>query len=131
MPTRLRSALAPVAAGVAAAAVVCAFTAGTPAFAKSTTTLSGPGTARVGHAFQLTASVGDDGGASPAWARLQVLGAHGRYSWYGSWQRLRLTSADFESCTFVVTEWHRGPETFHAVINHEYAPSNTVTVVAR
>lgn len=62
----------------------------TPAFAKVGADFSGPRAAQAGHAFRLTVSVGDDAGAQPAWARLQVLGAHGRYQWVGTWHRLRV-----------------------------------------
>jgi hypothetical protein len=118
-----------VAASAATTVAVIGVTAG-PAFAKSDSTLSGPRTAQVGHGFRLTASVGDDAGAKPASARLQLRGAHGHYHWYGTWHRLHRTDHFDESYAFTVTERHRGPETFRAVITG-YATTRAVTVVVR
>jgi hypothetical protein len=88
----------------------------TPAFAKVGADFSGPRAAQAGHAFRLTVSVGDDAGAQPAWARLQVLGAHGRYQWVGTWHRLRVQDQNDESYSFKPTEKHRGTVTFRAVL---------------
>jgi hypothetical protein len=129
MPARLRTTL--VSAGVAAVTAVAVLGAATPAFAKSDTRLSGPRVAHARHAFRLTVSVGDDGGARPAYARLQVQGAHGRYQWLGTWHRLRLTSRADESYAFTLTEGHRGTATFRAAVSGGYAISNPVTVVVR
>jgi hypothetical protein len=129
MPAKLRTTL--VSAGAAAATAVALFGAATPAFAKSNTQLSGPRVATARHAFRLTLSVGDDGGARPAWARLQLLGAHGRYQWSGAWHRLRLTDPWDESYAFTVTENHRCTVTFRAVVSTGYAITNPVTVVVR
>lgn len=120
-------------AGTAGAAAMAALlgVAVTPAFAKADSTMSGPRTARAGHAFGLTVTVGDDGGAQPAKARLQVRGAHSRFQWVGGWHALHRTSYLDESWTFRITERHRGAETFRAVISGYYAPTNTVTVSVR
>ena len=129
MSTKLKTAL--VAAGAAAVTAVAVLGSATPAFAKSDTQLSGPRVAHVRHAFHLTVSVGDDGGAQPARARLQVRGAGGRYHWFGTWHRLRLTDPDDESYAFTVTDNHRGTVTFRAVVSGGYAITNSVTVVVR
>jgi hypothetical protein len=129
MPAKLRTAL--VSAGAAAVMGVAVLSTATPAFAKSNTQLSGPRVARVRHAFRLTVSVGDDGGARPTRARLQVLGANKRYQWVGAWQRLRQTDHWDESYAFTVTENHRGTVKFRAVVSGGYAISNAVTVVVR
>jgi hypothetical protein len=129
MLAKLRTAL--VCAGVAAATAVAVSGAATPAFAKSNTELTGPSVANARHAFSLTVAVGDDGGARPARARLQVLGAHGRYQWSGTWHRLRLTDFWDESYTFTLTENHRCTVTFRAVVSTGYAITNPVTVVVR
>ncbi len=130
MPAKLRTAL--MSAGAVAVTAVAVLSAATPAFAKMSDQLSGPRAAQVRHVFRLTVSVGDDGGARPASARLQVLGAHGRYQWLGTWHRLRLTDPDDESYAFTLTESHRGTVTFRAVLSGAYAlTTNPVTVVVR
>jgi hypothetical protein len=129
MPVKLSTAL--VSAGAAAVTAVAVLGAATPAFAKSDTQLSGPRVAPVRHAFRLTVSVGDDAGARPASGRLQVRGAHGRYQWLGPWHRLHRTDPDDESYAFTLTESHRGPVTFRAVVSGGYAVTNPVTVVLR
>jgi hypothetical protein len=101
-----------------------------PAFAKSDTMLSGPRTAQAGHGFRLTVAVGDDAGAKPASARLQLRDGRGHYHWYGPWHRLRRTDHFDESYAFTVTARHRGPERFRAVITG-YATTSAVTVVVR
>jgi hypothetical protein len=116
-------------AGLCAAGAVVMLGTAVPAFAKYSTLLSGPHTAQLRHPFSLTVSVGDDAGAKPARARLELRGARGDYLWYGAWQRLHVDGfQDFESYTFVVTGNHRGAETFRAVITG-YATTNPVTVV--
>ncbi|MGH3245770.1 MAG: hypothetical protein ACRDOI_06090 [Trebonia sp.] len=129
MPAKLRTAL--VSAGAAAVTAAAVFGAATPAFAKSNTQLSGPRVAHARHAFRLAVSVGDDAGAKPALARLQVRDARGRYQWFGPWHRLRLTGAYDESYAFTLTENHKGPVTFRAVVGGGYAITNPVTVVVR
>lgn len=129
MLARLRTAL--VSAGAAAMTAVVVLGAATPAFAKSDTRLSGPRVALVGHAFRLTVSVGDDGSARPALARLQLKGAHGQYHWFGPWHRLRVTDRAHESYAFTLIENNRGTLTFHAVVSGGYAITNPVTVVVR
>jgi hypothetical protein len=133
MPTKLRTAL--MSAGVVAVTAAGVLSATTPAFAKMDDRLSGPPAAQVGHAFRLTVRVGDDGGARPAWARLQVRGAHGGYQWLGTWHRLRLTDPadpDEESYVFTPAENHRGPVTFRAVLSGGYAlTTNPVKVIVR
>ncbi len=130
MPNKFRTAL--MSAGAVAVTAVTVVSAATPAFAKVSDDFSGPRTARAGHAFRLTASVGDDAGAQPAWARLQVLGAHGRYQWVGTWHRLRVNDQNDESYSFTPTEKHRGAVTFRAVLKGTYNfPTNKVTVVIR
>lgn len=129
MPARVRTAL--LSAGTAAMTAAAVFGAVTPAFAKSDTQLSGPRVAHARHAFRLTVSVGDDGGARAASARLEQLGAHGQYRWYGPWHRLRLTDRDDETCTFTLTENRRERTTFRAVVSGGYAITNTVQVVVR
>ena len=129
MPARLRTAL--MSAGAAAVTAVAVLGAATPAFAKSDTQLSGPRVVHARHAFRLTVSAGDDGGARPAQARLQVRDAHGRYHWLGTWHRLRLTGRYHESYAFTLTESHRGTVTFRAVVSGGYAITNPVTVVVR
>jgi hypothetical protein len=117
------------AAGAATTVAVLGITAGT-AFAKSDSLLSGPRVTHAGHPFRLTVAVGDDGGARPAAARLQIRDAHGKFHWYGTWHRLHRTDYSDESFAITVTERHRGQETFRAVITG-YAPANAVTVVVR
>ena len=129
MPARVRTAL--LSAGAAAMTAAAVLGAVTPAFAKSDTQLSGPRVAQARHAFRLTVSVGDDGGARPASARLQQLGAHGQYRWYGPWRRLRQADRDDETCAFTLTENHWESTTFRAVISSGYAITNTVQVVVR
>jgi hypothetical protein len=129
MSTKLKTAL--VSAGAAAVTALAVFGTATPAFAKSGTQLTGPRVAHVRHAFHLTVSVGDDGGARPARARLQVRGAGGRYHWFGPWRRLHLTDPDDESCVFTLTEDHRGAVTFRAVVSSGYAITNPATVAVR
>ena len=129
MPAKLRTAL--MSAGVAAVTTLAVLGAATPAFAKSDTQLSGPRVVDARHAFSLTVSLGDDGGAQSARARLQVLGAHGRYQWFGTWHLLRLTDRDDESCAFTVTENYRGTAVFRAVVSGGYAITNPVTVIVR
>jgi hypothetical protein len=129
MRAKLRTAGISVAAGAAAAAVTLGVA--TPAFAKSDTWLSGPRVAQARHAFRLTVSVGDDGGAQRAFARLQVRGAHGRFQWYGGWEKLHLTNQWSEGYTFSVADPRPGTETFRAILTGYYAPTNNVTVVVR
>ena len=129
MPARVRTAL--LSAGAAAMTAAAVLGAVTPAFAKSDTQLSGPRVAQARHAFRLTVSVGDDAGARPASARLQQLGAHGQYRWYGPWRRLRPAGRGDETCAFTLTENHRESTTFRAVISGGYAITNTLQVVVR
>ena len=129
MRAKLKSAL--VSAGVAAVTAVALVGAATPAFAKSDTDLSGPRVAHARQAFRLTVSVGDDGGARPAWARLQLLGAHGRYQWFGTLERLHVTSRNDESYAFKLAENRPCTVTFRAVVTGGYAITNPVTVVVR
>ena len=131
MPIRLRTALAT--AGVTAIATATILGGATPAFAKSSETLSAPRVARVHHPFRLAVWVGDDAGARPAWSRLQVLGPHGHYQWVGTWHKLRGSGGqdpDDETYTFTVTENHGGLYTFRAVITN-YLPPSPVTVAVR
>jgi hypothetical protein len=129
MRAKLRTAGISVAVGAAAAAVTLGVAA--PAFAKSDTWLSGPRVAQARHPFRLTVSVGDDAGAEPVSARLQLLGAHGHFQWYGGWRKLHLTNEWSEGYTFTVTDWHRGSETFRAIFTRNYVPTNSATVVVR
>ncbi len=130
MPDKFRAAL--MSAGAVAVAAGTVFSAATPAFAKVGAEFSGPRAAQAGHAFRLTVSVGDDAGAQPAWARLQVLGSHGRYQWIGTWHRLRVKDQNDESYSFTPAEEHRGTVTFRAVLRGTYNfPTNTVRVVIR
>ena len=129
MPSKLKTALVSVGAAVVTAAAL--FGAATPAFAKSDTQLSGPRVASAGHAFRLTVSVGDDAGARPASVRLQVLGAHKRYMWFGPSHRLHPTNHWGESYAFTVSENHRTTVTFRVVVSGGYAVTNPVTVVVR
>ena len=129
MPAKLAAAL--VSAGAAAVTAVAVLGAATPAFAQSDTQLSGPRVAQARHAFRLTVSVADDGGARPVSSRLQVRGAHGRYQWLGTAYRLRRTDPDDESYAFTLTESHRGAFTFRAVLSSGYAITGPVTVVVR
>jgi hypothetical protein len=130
MRNKFRTAL--MSAGAVTVTAVTVFSAATPAFAKVAADFSGPRAAQAGHAFRLTVTVGDDAGAQPAWARLQVLGAHGRYQWVGTWHRLRVKGQDDESYSFTPSEKHRGAVTFRAAIKGTYNfPTNTVTVAVR
>jgi hypothetical protein len=129
MPAKLKIAL--VSAGAAAVTAVAVLGPASPAFAKSDTQLSGPHVAQVRHAFRLTVAVGSDGGARPAQARLQVLGANRHYQWLGEWHRLRPTSHWTESYAFTLAENHRGAVTFRAIVSSGYSSSNPVTVVVR
>jgi hypothetical protein len=129
MPSKLKTTL--ISAGAAVVTALTVFGAATPAFAKSDTQLSGPRVAQVRHAFRLTVSVGDDGGARSTSVRLQLRGAHGRYQWFGPWERLRVTNHWGESYAFTLTENHRSTATFRAVISGGYAVTNPVTVVVR
>jgi len=130
MPNKFRTAL--MSAGAVTVTAVTVLSAATPAFAKMSDDFSGPRAARAGHAFRLAVSVGDDAGAQPAWARLQVLGAHGRYQWAGTWHRLRVQDQNDESYSFTPAEKHRGTVTFRAVLRGTYNfPTNTVTVAIR
>lgn len=130
MTKKFRTAL--MSAGALTVTAVTVFSAATPAFAKVGADFSGPRTARVGHAFRLTVSVGDDAGAQPAWARLQVLDAHGRYEWVGTWHRLRVQDENDESYSFTPTEKHRGTVTFRAVLKGAYNfPTDAVKVAIR
>jgi hypothetical protein len=129
MRAKLKTAL--VSAGAAAVTAVALVGAATPAFAKSDTYLSGPRTAHAGHAFRLRISVGDDAGARPALTGLQVRDSHGRYHWFGSFQRLHVTSRNTASYAFSVTENRHCTVTFRAVISGGYAATNSVTVVVR
>jgi hypothetical protein len=115
----------------AAAAAALMLGAATPAFAKSDTWLSGPRVVQARHPFRLTVSVGDDGGAQKAYARLQVRNGRGGFQWYGGAHWLRLTNPWAESYTFTVTDSHPGTETFRAVVSGYYAITNPVTVVVR
>jgi hypothetical protein len=128
MRAKLRAAVMSAGAGAAVTALVIG--AATPAFAKSDTSLSGPRVAQARHPFQLTVSVGDDAGIQLGAARLQLLGAHGHFQWYGGWHKLRWASQWSEEGTFAVTDWHRGTETFRAIVAH-YVPTNSVTVIVR
>jgi hypothetical protein len=130
MPNKLRTAL--ISAGAVTVTAATVFSAATPAFAKVSDDFSGPSTAQAGYAFRLTVSVGDDAGAQPAWARLQVLDAHGRYHWVGTWHRLRVQGQNSESYSFTPTEEQRGTVTFRTVLKGTYNfPTNTVTVAIR
>ena len=130
MRSKFRTAL--MSGGAATVAAVTVFGAATPAFAKVSDELSGPRAAQAGHAFRLTASVGNDGVVQPAWARLQVLGPHGRYQWVGTWHRLRVQDPNDESYSFTPTERHRGAVTFRVVLKGGYNfPTNTVKVAIR
>ena len=130
MPNKFRTAL--MSAGAVTVTAVTVFSAATPAFAKVGAEFSAPRAAQAGHAFRLTVSVGDDAGAQPAWARLQVLGAHGRYQWVGTWHRLRVKDQNDESYSFMPAEKHRGTVTFRAVLRGTYNfPTNKVTVAIR
>ncbi len=130
MPNKFRTAL--MSAGAVTVTAVTVFSAATPAFAKVGAEFSGPRAAQAGHAFRLTVSAGDDAGAQPAWARLQVLGAHGRYQWVGTWHRLRVKDQNDESYSFTPAERHRGTVTFRAVLRGTYNfPTNKVTVAIR
>ena len=128
MHAKLRTAL--VSAGTAAAVAVAVLGTGTPAFAKSDTALSGAHVAHARHAFRLTVSVADDGGARAVLTGLQLRGTHGRYQWFGAFHRLRPTNRWNESYTFTVTEDHPGAFTFRAGVSG-YAITNPVTVVVR
>ena len=128
MPTKLRTAL--VSTGAAAVTAVAVLGAATPAFAKSDTQLSGPRVAQAHHPFRLTLLVGDDAGAHSAQARLQLLGAHGRYQWFGNWERLRLLDRNQEWCAFTVTDNHRGTVVFRAVVTG-YATTAPVRIAVR
>lgn len=103
-----------------------------PAYAKSDTMLSGPRVVLPGHAFHLVVWVGDDAGARPASARLQLRDGRGRYHWVGPWQRLRLAGQpDQEAYTFTMVMRHHGRDTFRTVVSNGYAASNAVTVTVR
>jgi len=127
---KLRTTILVGGAGLTTAAAVLG--AATPAFAKSDTGLTGPRAAQAGHPFRLVVSVGDDGGARQASARLQILGPDRKFHWYGSWQRLRIDRADHdqESGTFTIRPAHRGTEVFRAVVTG-YLTTNTVTIPVR
>ena len=129
MSARIRTAL--ISTGVAAVTTAAVLGTATPAFAKSSTQLSGPRVAQARHAFRLTVWVGDDGGAEPASTRLQLLGADGRYHWLGPWHRLHLTDFNDESYAFTLTGNHRGTLKFRAVVSGGYAITNSVHVVVR
>lgn len=127
---KLRTTLLSAGAGLATVAAVLG--AATPAFAKSDTTLTGPRTVLAGHQFRLTVSVGDDAGARQAAARLQILGAHGRYSWYGPWQRLRIDRADpyQEAGMFTLRAGRHGTAVFRVVVTG-YMTSSPLTIRVR
>jgi hypothetical protein len=133
MPAKLKTTLAT--AGVGAIAAAAILGGATPAFAKSSETINGPRVVRAGQAFRLTVQVGDDGGARPASARLQVRGPRGGYRWSGIAQKLRLTGAqppDWEQCSFTVAENHPGTYTFRAVFTgNQYLPAGPITVTVR
>ena len=129
MPAKLRTVV--VSAGVAAVTALAVFGTAAPAFAKSSTQLSGPRTAQTRHSFRLTVWVGDDAGAHAASARLQLRGAHGRYEWWGGRHSLRRTDPWEESYAFAVTENRGGTYTFRAAVTGGYATTNPVTVVVR
>lgn len=118
----------------AAASAVTAATvigvAASPAFAKSDTALSGPRVVHSGKPFRLTVSVGDDGGARPASARLQISDRYGHFHWSSTWQRLRRTSPWDETYTFTLTNTHPGRKTFRAVITG-YATTNNIVIFVR
>jgi hypothetical protein len=117
-------------AGAGAATAAMVLGGSTPAFAKSDTMLTAAPAAHARHAYHLTVAVGDDAGAQPASARLQVRNGHGRFQWYGTWHRLHRSDWSDESYTFAVADWHRGAETFRAIVTG-YAITNNVTVVVR
>jgi hypothetical protein len=122
MPAKIRTAV--MAAGAAGVTAVAVLSAATPAFAKANYQLSGPRAARVGHAFRLTASWGNDAfDAVPPPVRLQVLNAHGQYQWLGSWHRLRSTDQVDDSYVFTTSENHRGAFTFRAVFRAAFSDS--------
>ncbi len=127
---KLRTTL--VSAGTGVATAVAMLGAATPAFAKSDTMLTGPRTVLAGHQFRLTVSVGDDAGARQAMARLQVLDVHGKYHWYGSWQRLRIDRAnpDRETGTFTIRAGRHGTEVFRAVVTG-YVTTGPVVIRVR
>ncbi len=130
MRNKFRTAL--MSAGAVTVTAVTVLSAATPALAKVGSDFSGPRAVQAGHAFRLTVSVGDDADAQPAWARLEVLGAHGRYQWVGTWHRLRVQDQNDESYSFTPTEKHRGTVTFRAVLKGTYNfPTNTVKVAIR
>jgi hypothetical protein len=115
------------------AAVVCV--AGTvglagTAFAKSDTELYGPRHVQLRQGFGLTVRVGDDAGAEPASARLQLRDKHGHWHWQGPWQRLHRTDYTDEYTTFRLTGRHPGAETFRAIVTG-YETTNTLAVVVR
>ncbi|HEX6524275.1 MAG TPA: hypothetical protein VF070_30380 [Streptosporangiaceae bacterium] len=124
-----RKALFTATASAATAAAVIGVAA-SPALAKSDTTLSGPRVVQAGQPFRLTVSVGDDGGARPASARLQISDRYGHFHWSSTWQRLRRVSPWDESYTFTLTNTHRGRKTFRAVIAG-YATTNTIVIIVR
>ncbi len=130
MPDKFRTAL--VAAGAVTVTAMTVLSTATPAFAKMSAEFSGPRAAHAGHPFRLTVAAGDDAGARPAWARLEVLVAHGRYVWIGTWHRLRAQDEYDESYSFTPAEQHRGDLTFRVVLKGTYNfPTNTVTVAVR
>ena len=135
MPAKLRTAL--LSAGAVAVSAVTVLGAATPAFAKINAQLSGPRVALAGHAFRLTAVLGTDdaNGVQPARVRLQERGAHGRYTWYGPWYKMRPTSLGpgEASYTFTLTEKHRETVTFRAVFAGHYPVTSwdSVTIVVR
>ena len=129
MHAKLRTAL--LSAGTAAVTAAAVTAVATPAFAKSDTQLTGPRVVHVRQAFRLTVRVADDGGARIALTGLQLLGAHGRYQWFGAFHRLQRTNHWDESYTFTVTENHPGTVTFRVGVSGGYAITNPVTVVVR
>jgi hypothetical protein len=132
MSGKVKTALATAGVGTVAAAVILG--GATPAFAKSSETLSGPRVASVRHPFHLAVWVGDDAGAKPTLSRLQVRGPWGGYRWLGTWHKLRGSGGqdpDDEAYSFTVTEYHRGTYTFRAVFTAEYLTTAPVTVVVR
>ncbi|MBV9446200.1 MAG: hypothetical protein JO345_09935 [Streptosporangiaceae bacterium] len=128
MSTFRKSLFTAVASAATAATVIGV--AASPAFAKSDTTLSGPRVVHAGQPFRLTVSVGDDGGARPASARLQISDRYGHFHWSSNWQRLRRANRWDESYTFTLPGAHRGRETLRAVVTG-YATTNTIVIVVR
>jgi hypothetical protein len=103
----------------------------TPAFAKSTETLTGPPRYVLAwQKFSLRVLLGDDAGAQPTSACLKVRsGPRGAFRWFGTWSKLSVQSRNIETGTFTVMETRPGTYTFLAVIRGYQLPTNPVTVV--